>query len=108
MFQAARAAVARAGAAARCEVYRGGCYGLCHLGPNVVIREETRWGRELFSREDFQLMGWPGEAYYWAMDAEKVARVVAEHVLGGVAVEELLGKKEREEELRAKADGGKR
>ncbi|MFL5321989.1 MAG: (2Fe-2S) ferredoxin domain-containing protein, partial [Myxococcaceae bacterium] len=25
----------------QCEVYRGGCYGLCHLGANVVIREET-------------------------------------------------------------------
>ena len=35
------AARARAGAeahASRCRVLRGGCYGLCEIGPNVVVR----------------------------------------------------------------------
>ena len=49
-------AKAREVAPSHCEVYRGGCYGLCHLGPNVVLREDTGGKRDPFSREDFQLM----------------------------------------------------
>jgi (2Fe-2S) ferredoxin len=100
VFAAARAAVEKAGVRGRCEVYRGGCYGLCHLGPNVVVREETGAKRDLLSREDFQLMGWPGEAYYGAMTPEKIARVVAEHVGADRPVHELFGDPKREEDLR--------
>jgi (2Fe-2S) ferredoxin len=83
----------------RCDLYRGGCYGLCHLGPNVVVRPDDR-KRDPLSREDFQLMGWPGEAYYWQMNAEKVGRVVAEHVGGGGVASDLLGDPTREEDFR--------
>ena len=49
-------AKARELAPSSCEVYRGGCYGLCHLGPNVVLREDPGGKRDPFSREDFQLL----------------------------------------------------
>lgn len=75
--------------AARCEVYRGGCYGFCHLGPNVVVREDVGRKRDPFSREDFQLMGWEGEVYYPGMTPEKMERVVAEHLGQDAPVEAL-------------------
>lgn len=103
VFAAAKEAVEKAGAQARCEVYRGGCYGLCHLGPNVVVRENTGQKRDPLSREDFQLMGWPGETYYWAMTAEKMRRVVAEHVAADRPVPELVGDPSREEDFRQPA-----
>ncbi len=78
---------------ARCEVYRGGCYGLCHLGPNVVLRENPR-PKDLLSREDFQLMGWEGEFYYPAMTVQKITRVVIEHVVEGRVLEELVSSME--------------
>jgi len=73
----------------RCELYRGGCYGLCEDGPNVVIREDTGKKKEPFSREDFQLMGTAGEVYYPAMSPEKALQVVAEHVGRDAPVEAL-------------------
>ena len=73
---------------ARCEAYRGGCYGLCHLGPNVILRENPR-PRDPLSREDFQLMGWEGEFHYPGMTIEKIARVLFEHVRDGRVLDEL-------------------
>jgi (2Fe-2S) ferredoxin len=81
--------VLKGGMASRCEVYRAGCYGLCHLGPNVVLRENLR-PKDPMSREDFQLMGWEGEFYYPAMNVQKIARVVAEHVAEGRVLEDLI------------------
>ena len=75
----------------RCELYRGGCYGFCHMGPNVVIREETGRKRDPLSPEDFQLMGWEGEVYYSHMTPEKMKRVVAEHIAQDKPVVELFG-----------------
>lgn len=86
---AARAEISARGLHDRCQVYRGGCYGLCEHGPNVVVREDTGRPKDPFSREDFQLMGWPGEVHYSAMTPEKIARVIAEHVERGEPVEEL-------------------
>ena len=91
LFQAAKEHVAQRQLQTRCELYRGGCYGLCHLGPNVVVREDTGRKRDPFSSEDFQLMGWEGEVYYWAMTPEKMARVIAEHIGNDAPVEELRG-----------------
>lgn len=85
VFRAAREAVAKAGLQGQCEVYRGGCYGLCHLGPNVVVREDE--GRkDPLAGGDFKLTGQAGEAHYPAMTPEKVSRVVAEHIAAGHAV----------------------
>jgi (2Fe-2S) ferredoxin len=97
LFAQAREELARRGLTARCELYRGGCYGLCHLGPNVVVREDTGRKRDPFSREDFQLMGWEGEAYYARMTAEKLQRIIAEHLAEDRPVTELYGQPEEQE-----------
>lgn len=80
VFAEMKERVAGAGLQRQCEVYRGGCYGLCHLGANVVIREDLPRKKDPFSREDFQLMGWPGETHYGTMTPEKVSRIVSEHL----------------------------
>ncbi len=90
VFAAARAAVAELGLAQKCEVYRGGCYGLCHLGANAVLREDAGRPRDPLSREDYQLKGWDGETHYGAMTPEKVRRVIAEHVAQDRRVDELV------------------
>jgi (2Fe-2S) ferredoxin len=88
---AAREELGKRGLASRCELYRGGCYGFCHLGPNVVIREDTGGKRNPLSPEDYQLMGWPGEVYYSRMSVEKMLRVVAEHIAEDRPIPELFG-----------------
>ena len=90
VFAAARDEVARRGLGARCEVYRGGCYGLCHLGANVVVREDTGRPRDPLSPEDYRLMGWEGEVHYGAMSPEKIRRVVAFHIGEDQRVDELV------------------
>ncbi|HME90999.1 MAG TPA: (2Fe-2S) ferredoxin domain-containing protein [Myxococcaceae bacterium] len=90
IFAACRERLVEKGMTARCEVYRGGCYGLCHLGPNVVLREDRGVPRDPLSREDFQLMGWEGEFHYAAMNLVKIARMIDEHIGNGRVLEELL------------------
>src|SRR5690348_10332593 len=75
VFAAAKEELGQRALVPRCEAYRGGCYGFCHMGPNVVIREDTGRKRDPLSPEDFQLMGWPGEVYYSRMNPEKMRRV---------------------------------
>ncbi len=86
--------IAKQGLAERCQLYRGGCYGLCQLGANVVIREDVGRPRDPLSREDFQLMGWEGETYYPRMDAAKAARVAESHLARAEVVRELEAKPE--------------
>jgi (2Fe-2S) ferredoxin len=94
VFAAAKAELAALGEQARCEAYRGGCYGLCHRGANVVVREDTGRPRDPFSREDFQLMGWPGEVYYPATTVEGMVRIVREHIGAHTPVQALAGRAE--------------
>jgi len=94
VFAAARDAAREQGLEAKCLVTRGGCYGLCHLGPNVVVREERDRPRDMFMQEDFQLMGWPDEVHYGEMTPERIARVVSEHVGRDAPVEDLRGARE--------------
>jgi (2Fe-2S) ferredoxin len=95
VFAEAREKVAQAGLGQLCEVYRGGCYGLCELGPNVVVREDAPGRkRDPFSREDFQLMGWDGEVHYPGMTPEKIAEVIREHIAQDRPVEALRGSAE--------------
>lgn len=91
VFQAAKEQVAAAGLQPRCHLYRGGCYGLCHLGPNVVVREDIGRKTDPFSPEDYQLMGWPEEVYYWRMTAEKMVQVISQHIGKDEPVEALRG-----------------
>jgi (2Fe-2S) ferredoxin len=96
VFQAAQREVQAQGFAERCQVARGGCYGLCHLGPNVIIREDVGRKKDPLSREDFQLMGWEGETHYGAMTEERMVRVVAEHIGRDQVVTEFLAHDEDE------------
>ncbi|WP_338867217.1 (2Fe-2S) ferredoxin domain-containing protein [Myxococcus stipitatus] len=91
VYATAREALTEQGLVPRCELYRGGCYGFCHMGPNVVVREETGRKRDPLSPEDYQLMGWEGEVYYSEMTPEKMRRVVAEHVAQDAPVQEFFG-----------------
>lgn len=97
VHQAFAEALAKAGLSARCQLARGGCYGLCHLGPNVIVREQTGQKRDPFSREDFQLMGLPGETHYGQMAPDKVEPIICEHLEGDQPVEVLrsLGEPEK-------------
>jgi len=79
---------------ARCTLARGGCYGLCHLGPNVVIREDRPRAPDPFRQEDFQLMGWTDEVHYGRMTPEGIRTVLAEHVGHDSPVEALKGPRE--------------
>ncbi|MGO8968438.1 MAG: (2Fe-2S) ferredoxin domain-containing protein [Myxococcaceae bacterium] len=94
VFAAAREALAAQGLEGKCVLARGGCYGLCHLGPNVVVREQRERPHDVFAQEDFQLMGWPDEVHYGEMTADKATRVIAEHVGTDAPVQELRGARE--------------
>ena len=93
---AAREELAKRGLSQRCELYRGGCYGFCHMGPNVVVREDTGRKRDPLSPENYQLMGWPGEVYYSRMSVEKMLRVVAEHIEQDKPIVEYFGQPDEE------------
>ncbi|MBQ2253108.1 MAG: (2Fe-2S) ferredoxin domain-containing protein [Clostridia bacterium] len=70
--------VAKQGAAEKATVTQTGCIGVCRLEPVVEIFEA---GKE--------------KVTYVKMTAEKAARVVTEHILGGKIVEEYtIGKAE--------------
>ena len=92
LYQRAREAVGTTALSERCVVLRGGCYGLCHLGPNVVVREDTGRPKDPFSPEDYQLMGWDGEVHYGAMTLPKLERVLREHLGADRPVDELTAK----------------
>ena len=93
VFAACRDLVSKGGMTGLCEVYRAGCYGLCHLGPNIVLRENPR-PKDPLRREDFQLTGLAGEFHYPAMTVQKIIHVVGEHVAEGRVLEELIGRVE--------------
>lgn len=100
VFKQANASVKAAGLQGQCEVYRGGCYGLCHLGPNVVIREDKGRPIDPFASDDFQLTFEPGETYYWKMDPDRMTQVVQEHVRDDRPVEALKGDPTLEDDFR--------
>lgn len=91
VFKAVTEELAKQGLTGKCHAFRGGCYGLCHMGPNVVIREDGLRPKDPLSREDFQLMGFDDEAHYAGMTVEKVARIIEEHIGREQVVTEWLG-----------------
>lgn len=105
VYAAAQACAQRLGLGARCELARGGCYGLCHLGANVVVREVSGLKADPFQSEDYQLTYEPGETYYWAMTPAKVERVLQEHVAKGTVVADLVGDATQEEDFRKRTPG---
>ncbi|MFN0061146.1 MAG: (2Fe-2S) ferredoxin domain-containing protein [Myxococcaceae bacterium] len=96
VYRAATHAIATEGLEARCQIVRGGCYGLCEIGPNVVIREGVSPKPDPLSREMFQLMGWPSEVHYPDMSPTRMEQVVREHI----------GEDRPVEAFRAPPDGG--
>ncbi len=74
----------------RCWLYRGGCYGLCQLGPNVVIRPARAGDQDPLWRGHYRLLSEPDEHHYWRMDGRKLERVLAEHVRHGRPAADLL------------------
>lgn len=91
VFAAARAEVAQAGLAGVCELMRGGCYGLCQMGPNVVVRPNDGRPQDPFSRGNYELLGTPGEVHYAEMTQEKVVEVLRRHILGGEPIDAFRG-----------------
>lgn len=91
VFDAARAEATRLGLPPeRCLVGRGGCYGLCELGPNVVVRERAGDDCDPLWPGNYRLLRIPGEFHYWRMNPDRVRRVLGEHVRQGTAVGDLL------------------
>ncbi len=91
VFREAEEAVRRLGEGAeRCRLARGGCYGLCDRGPNVVLRVGDGDDDPL-APSNYRLLGIAGEYHYAAMTPERLRRVLDEHVAGGRPVQELLG-----------------
>jgi (2Fe-2S) ferredoxin len=92
VFAALKEMLAARGLAGQCELYRGGCYGLCHVGANVVIRENDGKPRDPLSRDDFQLLSVPGEYHYAGVRAFEAVRIVEDHIGKDEPVVEMLGK----------------
>ena len=102
VFAQAQRVLREPGLERRCELMRGGCYGLCHLGANVVVRELKPGPVDPLAGEDYQLTYEPGETYYWRMTPEGVTRVLREHALGGEVVEGLVGDPDADGDYRKK------
>ncbi len=91
VWAAARELAARLGLSPeRCWLYRGGCYGLCQLGPNVVVRPAGPDDEDPLWRGHYRLLHEPGEHHYWRMDRPRLERVLAEHVRDGRPATDLL------------------
>ena len=92
VYAALRETLAARGLVADCDLYRGGCYGLCHVGANVVVREHDGKPRDPLSRADFQLLGIPGEYHYAGVRAYEAPKIIDSHVAKDEPVQEMLGK----------------
>jgi (2Fe-2S) ferredoxin len=91
VVEALRDALRSQGLEARCHLARGGCYGLCAFGPNVIVRrEDTSVPVNPLDPGDFMLLGVPGEYHYSAVTAAQAARIVMEHIGKDRPVEEWL------------------
>lgn len=86
------AGVAEEGLADRVRVTRGGCWGLCNLGPNVVVRHDAAADAVEKSRfgGDATFAGKIGEYHYGAMTVERAKRVLVEHLRDGRPAGDLL------------------
>jgi (2Fe-2S) ferredoxin len=91
--EALRTAVVRLGLAESCEIARGGCYGLCAFGPNLILRPfDPTAPRDPLDTGDFMLLGTTGERHYSAMTPDKAERLVESEVRRREAIPEWLHK----------------
>lgn len=73
----------------RCRVQRGGCYGLCELGPNVVVRERGPDAPTDEEADRLSLTHSEGETVYCGVAPADVDRILHAHRHGEAPVEEL-------------------
>ena len=80
------------GVAGGVRVTRGGCWGLCNLGPNVVVRHDAAADAVEKSKfgSDATFAGKVGEYHYKTMTVEKARRVCEEHLRDGRPAADLL------------------
>ncbi len=76
---------------------RGGCYGLCDLGPNVVVRRFVDDSEDL-AADRLSLTGADNETVYCGVHVKDVADVVNAHVVDDVPLVRLT-RAVREHEL---------
>jgi (2Fe-2S) ferredoxin len=65
----------------RVTLHSGGCYGLCELGPNVVVRRR-RWGDQPSAEaaDRLSLTEGPDETVYCVVDAADAPAIVRSHL----------------------------
>jgi (2Fe-2S) ferredoxin len=92
LHQEIAAGVSKSGEGGRIAVARGGCWGLCNLGPNVVVRQDdaARAVEKSLFGHDATFAGKIGEYHYGACTREIARRIVDEHLLEGRPIRELL------------------
>jgi (2Fe-2S) ferredoxin len=81
LSQAATAAVVERGHSDRCRVLRGGCFGVCELAANVVVRRHLH-GDKLPSPEDdrLSLTHRDNETVYSQVTPESIVRILSAHL----------------------------
>ena len=86
-----RAALDRHGAAAHTELAWQSCFGRCTQGPNILVRELTEGEAPTLGSGFATLPGPRGAtALYNRMDSQRIANVVAEHVMAGRIVRQYV------------------
>jgi (2Fe-2S) ferredoxin len=91
VVDALREALRTQGLEERCHLARGGCYGLCAFGPNVIVRrDDPSAAANPLAPGDFMLLGIPGEYHYSAVMPAQAARLIAEHIGQDRPVDEWL------------------
>jgi (2Fe-2S) ferredoxin len=103
LYDVFRNALAAHGARERVELAWQSCFGRCTQGPNVLVREltdETALGTGFAAVVPAR----GASALYNRIDAARVDRVVADHVVGGQIVREFI---ERPGILRSEPVGSK-
>ncbi len=65
----------------RATLHSGGCYGLCELGPNVVVRRR-RWGDppSAEAADRLSLIEGPDETVYCVVNADDASAIVRSHL----------------------------
>lgn len=77
-------------ASARVRVLRGGCFGLCEMGANVVVRRWASEGRLPDPSVDrLRVTGKANEVVYSKVTPDELVRIVRCHVFEDVAASEL-------------------
>jgi (2Fe-2S) ferredoxin len=87
-----RTQLAAHGAQAHTELVWQSCFGRCTQGPNVLVREILTGETAPTLGSGFATLPGPRgtTALYNRMDGQRVARVVAAHVIGGKIVREYI------------------